>query len=197
MDHWGGRNGGTFELVVVSLGCCGVCKTELAARFGFDFGSRKNELSGEGFGIDGDVVPAVSRFHFHEIAFRYRGVEFALSLGFALGLEGFEFAQGLIERAVQPLFVQGQVDEGFRIVAEDARGSEGGVDLDVFRIDFASFFGMAEGEHGVFERAGPVQAPLGVAKGLGVLLFERRFGGEALEEAFAEEVVFGPCPRKA
>jgi hypothetical protein len=171
------------------LGCCGVCKTELAARFGFDFGGRKNELSRDGLGIDGDVVAAVSRFHFHEIALGYGGVELGLPLGFALGLEGFEFAQSLIERAVQPLFVQGQVDEGFRIVAEDARGGDGGVDLDVFGIDFAGFLRVAKGEHGVFERTGAVEAPLGVAKGLGVLLFERGFGGEALEEAFAEDVV--------
>ena len=124
-----------FEVVVVSLGCCGVCKTELAARFGFDFGGRKNELSGDGFGIDGHVVSTVSRPHFHEIALGYGGVEFSLPLGFALGLQGSEFAQGLIERAVQALFVEGQVGEGFRIVAEDARGGEGRVDLGMFGFD--------------------------------------------------------------
>jgi hypothetical protein len=129
-----------FEVVVVSLGGGGVYKTELAARFGFDFGGRKNELSRDGFGIDGHMMTTVSRFHFHEIALGYGCVEFGLTLGFALGLEGFEFAQGLIERAVQALFVEGKVGEGFVILAEDSRRGEGGVDLGVLGFDFAGGF---------------------------------------------------------
>src|SRR5580692_294184 len=40
-----------FEIIVLSLGGCGVCQTELAAGFGFDFSGRKNELPGDGFGF--------------------------------------------------------------------------------------------------------------------------------------------------
>jgi hypothetical protein len=174
---------------VVSSGGCDVCETELAARFGFDFGGRKNELPGDWFGFGLEVMVAVFHFHLQEIALGYGGVEFGLALSFALSLEGFEVAQGFFERALEALFVEGQVDEGFVVVAEDSRGGENGVDLDVFSFNFAGFFGMAEGEHGVFERAGSVQAPLGVAVGLGVLFFERGLGGEGLEEAAAEDVV--------
>src|SRR6202012_2116306 len=113
---------------VVSLGGCGVCETELTARFGFDFGGRKNELSCDRYGFGLDVTVAVFHFHLQEIALGYGGVEFCLPLGFALGLEGFEIAQGLIERALEALFVEAQVEEGFGVVAEDTRGGEDGVD---------------------------------------------------------------------
>jgi hypothetical protein len=45
------RIGDNFGVVVVCLGGFDVCETELAARFGFDFGVRKNELPGDGFGL--------------------------------------------------------------------------------------------------------------------------------------------------
>ena len=64
--------------------------------------------------------------------------------------------RGLIERAVQALFVEGQVGEGFVVVAVNARGGECRVDLGVFGFDFAGGFGVAEGDHRVFEGEGPV-----------------------------------------
>jgi hypothetical protein len=75
-------------------------QTELATGFGFDFGSRKIELSGDGFGLVRDVMMAVFHFHLQEVALGYGGVEFGLPLGFSFGLEGFEIAQGLIKRAL-------------------------------------------------------------------------------------------------
>ena len=124
---------------------------------------------------------AVFHFHFQEIALGYGCVQFGLPLGFALGLQDFEFAHGLIERAMQALFVKSEVGKGFVVVAVNARGGERGVHLGVLGFDFASGFGMAECDHGVLEREGTVQAPLGVAVGLGVLLFERGLGGEGLK----------------
>ncbi len=124
-----------------------------------------------------------------ELATGYGCVEFGLALGFAFVLEGFEVAQGSFERALETLFLEAQVEEGSGVVAEDARGGEDGVDLDVFGFDFAGFFGVAEREHGVFGRACPVEAPLGVAEGLGILLYEWGLGGEGLAKAPAEDVV--------
>jgi hypothetical protein len=103
---------------VVSLGGCDVSETELTAGFGFDFGGRKNELPGDRFGLGLDVMVTVFHFHLQEIAFGYGCVEFGLPLGLAFGLEGFEFAQGFFERALEALFVEAQVEEGFVIVAE-------------------------------------------------------------------------------
>ncbi len=97
--------------------------------------------------------------------------------------------QRFIERSLETLFVEAEVDEGFQVVAEDAGGGEGSVDLGMFCLDPACGFEMTEGEHGVFDRPGPVEAPLGVAEGLGVLALERGLGREAFEESFAEEVV--------
>jgi hypothetical protein len=87
---------------------------------------------------------------------------------------------------VEALFLEAEVDEGFGVVTEDSRGGEDGVYLDVFGFDSAGFFGMAQREHGVFERAGAVQAPLSVAEGLGILLFERSLGSQGLEESSAK-----------
>jgi len=119
-------------------------RRNLAARFGFDFGGRKNELPGDGFGVGLEVMVAVFHFHFQQIALGDGCVEFGLTVGFALGLEGFQFAQGSFERALEALLVEAQVEEGFVVVAEDSRGGEDGVDLDVFGIDFAGFLRVAE-----------------------------------------------------
>ena len=48
---------------------------------------------------------------------------------------------------------------------------------------------MTEREHAVFDGAGAVETPLGVAEGLGVLALERGFGREVGEEFGAEGVV--------
>jgi hypothetical protein len=167
------------------FGVLGVGDAVLAVGFGFDFGGRKNELFGDWFG----VLFVWFAFHFLEVALGYGGVELGLAGGSALGLEFLELSEGFFERTLQPLFVKTQVDEGFGVFAEDSGSGQGGVDLRMACVYVARGFEVTEREHAVFDRAGAVETPLGVAEGLGVLALERGFGREIGHEFFAESVV--------
>jgi hypothetical protein len=107
----------------------------------------------------------------------------------AFGLEGLELVQRLFEGAVETLFVEAKVREGLRVVAEDAAGGKGGMDLGMSGLDFAGGFGVAKRDHGVFDGPGSVETPLGIAEGLGVLALERSFRREVLDQLVAEGVV--------
>ncbi len=119
----------------------------------------------------------------------YGFVELGLPGGDAGGLEFLELAQRFFLSPRQALFVEAEVHEGFGIFAERFGGGQGGKCFGMVDIHRIGLFEMAQRKHAVFVRTGAVQAPLDVTEGLGVLAFERGFGGEVGHEVFAEGVV--------
>jgi hypothetical protein len=94
---------------------------------------------------------------FHLLRFeKADGVVHLRLLAFAaFGLELAELAEGLLRRPVQALFVDAEVHEGFRIVAEGAGSGHGGVDFRAVRIvvEISGGFEVAHAEHAVFDGA--------------------------------------------
>ncbi len=186
-------SGGTFADAIAFEDGFDVLGVALAEGFRANFRGRKNELFRR------------TRFD-RNLAFVLDYVQIALSLGYrmrfrfraptggrtglglALGLKRLKLLQRFVEGALQPLFVEAEVREGLGVVAKDARGGQGSVNLRVFCLDPAGFFDMTQREHRVFDGTHAVQTPLGIAEGLGILTLDGRFGREIRHEFGAEAI---------
>ena len=82
----------------------------------------------------------------------------------------------LMMRAAQVLFVETQIHEVLRVLAEHFCGGQGGMDLRVFRVEVASVFVVPQSDHAVLVRAGAVEPPLRVGDRLRELALHRGFG---------------------
>jgi hypothetical protein len=165
---------GTFVYREVEAGFFGqevVLEAVAAGGFEGDFGARINEA----------IRRRIKRQTFHLPGLEKANgvVHFCFVLLAALGLELFELAEGLLHRTVQTLFIDAEIDEGFRVVAEGPGGGESGVNLGMAEIDVARGFEMAHAEHAVFDGPNAVDAPLIVGDRLGELALDRGLRVEA------------------
>jgi len=157
----------------------------LALQFVEDFGVGKNEAKGGG--VERQIVVMMVQFGVGSFT------EELLAFGFATVLESLEFGEGFGKSALKTGFVELDVakralvlvpavclDHSFAFGGVFDGGEAGG-----------EFFIMDESEDVGFRFAGALEAPLGVAKGLGEHRLYRAFGLQVLDKGGAELVVGG------
>jgi hypothetical protein len=113
----------------------------------------------------------------------------SLRLGFVAGLKGLQQGEVLLDGAVDPLLVCCEELKLLRVPHENAGGSEGGIDLNVFEALFAAELVEAESEDVVFDGAETIQAPAVGGDALSKLDFHGSFGREVVNDRFGEYVV--------
>jgi hypothetical protein len=139
-----------------------------------DGGLRKNEAKRLGFGLEvigGIVVTAVLGFVFGELD-EQAGFLFGFGDGgFSPGLQSFKLGHVLFDGASDALLVGGEELEVAGLCSPGAALGQGSVDLGVGGAGVGVLL-KAEGEDGVFESAGAVEAPLVLGYRLREIEFE-------------------------
>jgi hypothetical protein len=102
--------------------------------------------------------------------------------GFAPGLEGAELGHVLFHRTANATFIKREEMKLMGVGHPGAGLGEGGVEFRVTGV-LRRVFGLAEGEDGVFQGTGVVEAPAALGDGLGEVGFESAFGGEGFADA--------------
>jgi len=93
-------------------------------------------------------------------------------------------AEAPVKGASQALFVDAEVDEGFRVVTEGAGGRHGGMDFGAGAVEIPGGFEVAHTEHAVFDGPYTINAPLIVRDSLGELALDRHLCVEAVHDFF-------------
>src|SRR5579863_10251505 len=89
--------------------------------------------------------------------------------GFSSGLEGLQHGEVLLDGAVEALLVEGEELELLRLLCEDMRDGESGVDLRDVGAGLAAVLKLAEGEEVVLDGGGAVETPAVGGDALGEL----------------------------
>ena len=165
------------------IGGGGALEAMVAVDGGVDLGGRKSEPI-FGWGV-------LQAFHFTELQEGRGFLHGGLVCRFAGGLELLQDSEVLLDGAVQALLVEGEELELLRLLSEDVRHGEGGVDLGNVGAGLAAILKLAEGEEVVFNGADPIQTPAVGGDALGELGLHGSVGGEARNEGFGELVVGG------
>jgi hypothetical protein len=113
-----------------------------------DLGGRKNEPIFERL--------VCQTLHFTELEELLCFLHFGFAFRDAGRLERLEGGQVLLDVAVDALLIEGQELELFRLLLEDLRGCQGGVDFGMFGFDVVRVRGVAEGVEVVFDGAEPL-----------------------------------------
>src|SRR5258708_40171720 len=116
-------------------------------------------------------------------------------LPLALLLHFAELFERLVETDLEPMFVEGEVNEGLALLAKHFGHGEGGVDLVVFCVYSVRLFCDAQCKHIRFEGSSAIQAPGEIGYGLGELNLGGVLRLVLIEESFAVALVGGGAVR--
>jgi addiction module HigA family antidote len=174
----------------------GFVQAALVVAVGVDFDRRKNGANSrlqlfscdEATGFGGGFWVVGNLLHFIELLELGGFFELGFAGDAAFGLELAQEGEVAVDVSIGSLHVKGHQLELVWVGGEDSGGGDGGVDFRMFGFDFCRFSGVAEGEDVVFDRVGPVQAPVVVGDDLGELLFVGIGRVEAGDQAVAEVV---------